>query len=244
MNAPIISKIQRQSALISGIAIIAMTFAAVLATDVTIGKLVVKNDAATTLNNIMESSMTNRLGVFSRLIILICDVFAAWGLYHFFRISNKDLSLITAWFRLVYAAMLAVCIFNLVYVHMLIDEEGISTADSTVKLGEKVMFYLEAFDVMFSVSLIIFGILILLLCYLSIKSEYVPKIFGIVLIIGFVGYTIPNISNLIFPEYNEVMKVVAWIFILPMLGEVALGIWLLVQGLRKKESHSHDDQIF
>jgi hypothetical protein len=235
MNAHIMSTTQRQAALIAGIAIVAMTIAAVLATELTIGELVVENDAAATLNNIMESKMKYRLGVFSWLIILICDVIAAWGLYVFFRITNKDLSLLAAWLRLAYAAMLAVCIFNLVYVHMLIGQTGPSTADSTVKLGEKVMFYLEAFDMMFSVSLIVFGIHIILLGYLSLKSEYVPRMFGIVLIIGFGGYTIPNISNLIFPEYNDFMKVIALIFILPMLGEVALGIWLLVKGINKKE---------
>jgi hypothetical protein len=78
---------------------------------------------------------------------------------------------------------------------MLIDETKLSTADSIVKLGEKVTFYLNAFDMMFSVSLIIFGIHILLLGYLSLKSEYVPKKFGIVLLIDFGGYAIPNIST-------------------------------------------------
>lgn len=129
---------------------------------------------------------------------------------------------------------------------MLIGQTGLSTADSTGKLGEKVMFYLDAFDMMFSVSLIVFGIHILLLGYLCLKSEYVPKIFGIVLIIGFGGYAIPNISNLKFPEYNDVMKVVTWIFILPMLGEVALGIWLLVIGLRRKQitKRSNDERLY
>src|SRR5210317_1504588 len=106
MNTHIMSTAQLNSALTSGSAIVMMTVAAVMATDVTIGGLVVENDAAATLNNIMESKIKYRLGVFSWLIILICDVIAAWGLYVFFRITNKELSLLTAWFRLVYAAML------------------------------------------------------------------------------------------------------------------------------------------
>jgi hypothetical protein len=34
------------------------------------------------------------------------------------------------------------------------------------------------------------------------------------------------------------MKIVAWIFILPMRGEAALGIWLLVMGDKKKRNPS------
>lgn len=71
---------------------------------------------------------------------------------------------------------------------------------------------------------------------LALKSGYVPKIFGIILIIAFAGYAIINISDLLFPEFKHVMKIVAWIFLLPMLGEVAMGIWLLIKGIKITKS--------
>jgi hypothetical protein len=95
------------------------------------------------------------------------------------------------------------------------------------------MFYLNSFDAMFSFSLIVFIIHILFLCNLSFKSEYIPNIFGIVLIIAFAGYFIVNTSKLIFPEYKDVIQILEYIFLLPMLGEVALGIWLIIIGIRK-----------
>jgi len=158
MNVQDITKTQRQSALISGIAIVVMTIAAVLATDVTLGRLVVENEASATLQNIRASQTTFTAGILSWLIILISDVFAAWGLYVFFRITNKDISLLTAWFRLVYAALLAISIYNLIYVWLLTEQPAPNNANDTVMLAEKVMFYLNAFDTMFSVSLIVFGI--------------------------------------------------------------------------------------
>lgn len=232
---------QRQASIIAGLAIIMMTIAAVMATDVTINSLVVENDATETLRNILASKITFNVGVLSWLIILICDVFAAWGLYLFFKEVSKNLSLLTALFRLVYVAMLAISIFNLIYVYLLIHQPGLSSADMASHFSDKVMFYLHAFDKMFSVSLVVFSIHILFIGYLSLKSEYVPKVLGIILIIAFGGYAIPNISNLVFPEYKDVMKIVEWIFFIPMLGEVVLGLWLLVIGLRKKDIHKYNE---
>ena len=235
MNPHSKSTTLRYSALISGIAIVTMTVAAVMATEVTIGRLVVENDATVTLKNILTYKTTFNVGVLSWLIILISDVFAAWGLYIFLKPVSQNLSLLLAWFRLVYVAMLAVSIFNLVYVHLLIHQPGITSVSSTGPQSEKVMFYLNAFETMFSISLIVFSIHILLLGYLSLKSAYIPKIFGIVLFLAFAGYSITNISKLVFPGLNDIIQIIEWIFFIPMLSEVALGIWLMIIGLRKKD---------
>lgn len=236
MKPSILTENQRKAALAAGIAIITMTIAATIANDITIGKLVVESNATETLKNIQASKITFNVGILCWLIILVSDVIAAWGLYIFFKPVSKNQSLIAAWFRLIYAAMLAMAIFNLVYVHILIHQPVPSAVDLTIQLSRDVMFYLDAFNTTFSFSLIVFGIHILLVGILTLKSGYVPKIFGIILITAFAGYTIINMSNLLFPEYQDAMRVVEWIFLLPMLGEVALGIWLLIKGVKIAQS--------
>jgi len=232
MKPYILSDKQRKAALAAGIAILVMTIAATVANDFTIGNLVVEKNPTETLKNILASKTIFNVGILSWLIILVSDVVAAWGLYIFFKPVSKDLSLMAAWFRLIYAAMLAAAIYNLVYVHILIHQAVPSAADISGQLGRDVLFYLDAFDATWSVSLIVFGIHVLLIGYLALKSGYVPKIFGIILIIAFVGYATIHISNLVFPDSKDAMKIVAWIFLFPMLGEVALGIWLLIKGVK------------
>lgn len=223
---------QRRAALAAGIAIVVMTIAAAVANDITIGKLVVEGNAAETLKNILAAKTTFNIGILCWLIILVSDVVAAWGLYIFLKPVSKNQSLIAAWFRLIYVTILAVAILNLMYVHILIHQPVPSAADLTGQLRREVMFYLDAFDTTWSAGLMVFGIHILLVGLLAFKSGYIPRIFGIILIIAFGGYVIINISNLLFPEFEDVMKIVAWIFLLPMLGEVALGIWLLIKGVK------------
>lgn len=220
----------RKAAIISGVAILIMTVAAVSATDLTIGSLIVKDNAAVTTNNIITSHIIFRVGVFSWLITLICDVLAAWGLYIFLKPVNKDLSLLMAWFRLVYVAILGTALLNYVKVLLLISGENYITAFGTNQFQSQVMLLVNSFGNMWSVGLIVFGLHIAVLGYLAFRSGYIPKAFGILLIIAFAGYVITSLGNLLLPDYDNYKTVLGLIFLPFMLSEVALGLWLLIKG--------------
>ena len=222
----------RKAAIVSGVAIMVMTVAAVVATNLTIGSLIVKDDAVTTTNNIITSEVLLRSGIFSWLIILICDVLAAWGLYIFLKPVNKLLSLLMAWFRLVYAAILGTALLNYVNVLLLISGDDYVSSFGIEKFQSQVMLSLDAFGNMWSIGLLVFGIHIFLLGYLALKSGYIPKIWGILLLIASVGYVITNSAKLLLPAYDDYKTVFELIFIIPMLSEVGLGIWLLIKGIK------------
>jgi len=226
MEGPSVDITLRKTAIISGAAIVVMTLAAVFATDIAMGRLIVPDDAATTINNIQASGMLFRAGIFSWFIVLICDVLIAWGLYLFFKPVNERLSLLGAWFRIVYAAMLGASILHYVEVTTLINE-----ANPEASATGQVWHLIHAFDDTWSLGLMVFGFHILLLGYLVYASGYAPKWLGILLIISFGGYLLINATHLLFPDYENLKSILDWIFILPMIvGEVGLGIWLLYRG--------------
>ena len=222
----------RKAAIVSGVAIMVMTVAAVVATNLTIGSLIVKDDAVTTTNNIITSEVLFRSGIFSWLIILICDVLAAWGLYIFLKPVNKLLSLLMAWFRLVYAAILGTALLNYVNVLLLISGDDYVSSFGIEKFQSQVMLSLDAFGSMWSVGLMVFGLHIFLLGYLAFKSGYIPKVWGVLLLIASFGYVITNSAKLLMPTYDNYKTEFELIFIIPMLSEVGLGIWLLIKGVK------------
>lgn len=216
----------RKVAILTGNAIVIMTVAAVFATDMAIGRLVVPEDATTTISNIQASEMLFRTGVFSWFIVLICDVLIAWGLYLFFKPVNESLSLLSAWFRVVYAAMLGASILN--YGEVITH---INNSNPEALPTDQVWHLLQAFDNTWSIGLMVFGFHILLLGYLVYTSGYAPKWLGVLLIISFGGYLLINATHLLFPGYEKLTSILDWIFILPMIiGEVGLGLWLLIKG--------------
>jgi len=234
MNTDSQSIDQRKAARVAGLAIVVMAIAAVAANDLSINRLVVEGNAAETMRNIASSELLYRFGVFSWLVVLVCDVLAAWGLYIFLKPVNKNLSLLMAWFRIVYVAILGASILNLLHVLPLLDETGYASSFGTGQVQEQVLFYINAFFNSFSLGLVVFGIHILFLGYLLLKSGYRVKILGILLLIAFAGYTLVNVTKLLFPDFERIIEVMNWIFLLPMLSEAVLGIWLLFTRLRVK----------
>ena len=220
----------RQSAITAGWAIVIMTIAAVMATDVTIGPLIVSEDPTATFENIMDHLTLFRVGVLSWIVVLICDIIAAWGLYFYFRPVNIGVSLISAWLRVVYTAMLGASIYNLNSVIELCDTDYHLSNIGYEQLESQTWLFLNSFNSSWSMGLIVFSLHIFFLGYLGFKSNYVPRIISILLIIGSVGYMIIHLSNLLIPQYQDLIDILGWVFILPMLSEVALGIWLLVKG--------------
>ena len=228
----------RKASIIAGVSILIMTIAAIVATDLTIGILVVQHDAEATFNNIKNSEMIFRIGVFSWLVILICDVIAAWGLFEFLKPINRGVSLFMAWFRLVYAAMLAVALVGYNQVLIIIGDTTYSTTFTNNQIYLLVMQSIITFQDMWSWGLIVFGIHIYFLGYLIVKSGYVPKYLGLILQLASLGYVLTNLSGLLLPGYAEIRTTLEWIFIIPMLSEVYLGFWLFIKGRKVEEIQS------
>lgn len=220
----------RTAAVISGIAILAMTIAAIVATNFTIGSLIVIDNPAATTNNLMSGEFLFRVGLSCWMIILISDVIVAWGLYIFLKSVHKDLSLLMAWSRLIYAAVLGAAMINYVNILWLISNNSSVAKSGIDNIHLQVVLLLNSFDNTWSLGLVVFGIHLLLLGYLAYKSKSIPKVFGILLMIAFAGYIIINLGNLLLPDYENYKNIIQFIFIIPMLSEVALGIWLLLMG--------------
>ncbi|MCK5217917.1 DUF4386 domain-containing protein [bacterium] len=223
----------RQAGIVTGVAMLIMAIAATFATDLLIGRLVVPGDAVATFTNIQNAEMVFRGGLLSWLVVLICDVLVAWGLYILLKPVNQSLSLLTAWLRLVYVAMLGTAILNLVVVLSLVSGDNYLAALGADQLQAHVLLFLNAFDSMWSVGLAVFGFHILLLGYLVYKSGYMPKWIGALLLLAFLGYFISHFVSLLIPNFENYEYIIGMIFILPMiLGEVGLGVWLLIKNAK------------
>ena len=224
----------RQAALIAGISILIMAIAAIFAFGHVYEGMVVPADASATAENILNSGSVFRLGIFTWLIILICDILAAWGLYVFFRAANENFSLLTAWFRVVYAAVLGIALYNFVMVLQLLEGDTMLSIFESEEVFAQALVYLQGFEGTWSMGLILFGIHLLLLGWLAFRSGFLPKWISVLLLLAGLGYVVVHTGKMLFPGGEEVISILNMVFMVPMIaGEVGMGIWLLVKGGRK-----------
>jgi len=219
----------RRAALIAGLGLLIMVIAAPFAELFVFPKLIVLDNAVKTIQNIIANKTLFISGIFGYLITFICDIVVAWALYVLLKPVNEDLSLLTSWFRLVYAVISLVALLNLVSVFRLLNNSDYLTLFQQDQLRAKVMFFLRAFRDHWYFGLLFFGIHLLILGYLVIRSKYIPKILGILLIIAGLGYLLTTLKPYLFPGINIDFAMYTYY------GELIFMLWLLIRGSRIKE---------
>ncbi|RCW52024.1 DUF4386 domain-containing protein [Paenibacillus prosopidis] len=222
---------QRKSALAAGTSLIIMALAAFFSFGFVHGSLVVQGDASATFNNIMSSNMLFKAEIFGWIIILILDIVVAWAFYIFLEPINKSLSLLGAWLRLTYSAILGIAIMNLVFVLLLSKGTDYLSSFKIDQLQALTMLFFEAFESIWSIGLIIFGGHLMIVGYIAFKSDSIPKVIGILLLLASIGYIVIHLCQTFLPQYDGVISILNIVFMVPMIaGELGFGIWLLFRG--------------
>ncbi|TYP70545.1 DUF4386 domain-containing protein [Paenibacillus methanolicus] len=221
---------RRMLALTAGVALLAMAAAAAFAYGYAHGRLLAEGDGAATLHNLQAHSWLLRAELFGWLIILVCDIVAAWALYLFLKPVHPGLALLGAWLRLAYASMLGIAVACLIGVLVLTSGE-VDFAD--VQTPSLALAGMRAFDTVWSTGLIVFGVHLLVVGALALRSADIPRVWGILLLIASAGYIATHACGVFFPQYAGIAAGLEAAFTVPMAaGELGFALWLLLRGGR------------
>ena len=192
-------------------------------------KLVISGNNQQTVQNITTHQGLFVAAVFCYLISFIGDVVIAWALYYLLAPVNRAMSLLTAWFQLVYAAMALCGVLNLVMVFRILTVPDYLTVFGPAQLNAQVKLLLGSFRSDWSFGLVLFGIHLILLGYLIYRSGYIPKILGVLLIINGWAWIIDSVQPFLFPKTNLPFLFVAFF------AELIFMAWLLIRGWKIQE---------
>jgi hypothetical protein len=189
----------------------------------------VSGDAATTANKIAASESQFRAGIASSLIVLVADLVVGWALYVYLKPVNRSISLLTAWFRLIYVAVALSAFVGLFSLSKILSG---ATAVELGQLDTLTALSLTLYQYGFNVGFVFFGLHILGLGYLILKSDYVPRVLGVLLIIAALGYQIDSFASLLSSSYaNNDTLFLVFVAVPAIVSELALTLWLLTRGV-------------
>jgi hypothetical protein len=90
-----------------------------------------------------------------------------------------------------------------------------------------VLLFLTAFEDGVLIDYVFFGLHLFFLGYLVFKSGYLPRILGVLLILGSFGYLTNSSTSILFPSYEAIVSQ----FLPPFqIMELVLFLWLLIKG--------------
>lgn len=186
--------------------------------------LEVPGDIATTVNNIAASELMYRLSMVSSLLMNIVSVALVLVLYQLLKPVSKNIATFMVVFLLLGAGIAMLNELNHFAALLL------SGADTvTLFVAEQSQYFVRLFLDMYEygayIAGIFWGLWLFPLGYLIIKSNFIPKILGVLLIIAGVGYVFDSFMLFLAPQYG--INVPDYTFI----GEVTITLWLLIKGV-------------
>jgi Domain of unknown function (DUF4386) len=192
-------------------------------------RLVVPGDAGTTAQNIMASESLFRLGIVSNLLVQIVNVFVVLALYRLLKPVNPTMALLMVVFILLGAPIAMLNELNQFAILFVLRGADYLTGFTSDQLQALVPLFLDLHKYGISIASIFWGLWLFPMGYLVFKSGFLPRILGILLIIGCFGYLIDSFAAFLLP--NNPVSVALFTF----WGEVLFPLWLLIKGVNVEQ---------
>lgn len=179
--------------------------------------LLVPGDATATASNILANEFLFRLSMVSAILTALVTVVTALFLYKILKPVHKNYARLMVVCTLVVAPIAMLNELNNVAVLLLLHGAGQALAEMSL--------FLNLHEYGIQIAGIFWGLWLLPMGYLVFKSNYIPKIIGVLLLIGCLGYLIDFVTFFVFPNFGVVLSGYTW------LGEVLMVFWLLIKGV-------------
>jgi len=186
--------------------------------------LIVLGDAATTVNNIMASESLFRLGIVNDLAAQTVGILLVLFLYKLLKPVSKTQASLMVIFALVGIPIVMLNLLNQFAALLLLSGADYLTVFAADQLQALVMLFLNLDEHGFMIAHIFWGLWLFPMGYLVFKSGYIPRILGVLLIIGGFGYLIDFVTFFFFPSFGPIKM-------FTFIGELLLPLWLLIKGV-------------
>ncbi len=194
-------------------------------------RLIVYGNAAATANNILGSERLFRAGIVCELICAAEFIFLLWVLYRLFGGVNKTHAALMVILGLAFVPIMCVNALNEIAALTLLGRADFLSALGRPQREALAMVFLDLHRYGYVVGWI-FGLWLFPFGVLVVRSGFLPRILGVLLIAAGFGYLADSLTPLLLPGYENLVSRLAAI---PLtLGEPAIILWLLIMGAKDR----------
>jgi hypothetical protein len=217
----------RLKARITGVLYLLTILTGIFAGGFVSGRLVVGGDAAATATNILMHKSLFQLGFAVYLIEMACNVAMTALFYDLLKPAGKSVSLIAAFLGLTGCVIKTFSrVFFIAPLFILGGAHDLSVFSSE-QLQALSLLFLKVNDHGAAIALVFFGYYAILTGYLIVRSTFLPRILGVLSILGGLGW----LSFLYQPLGYRLFPYIA---VLGIVGAASLMLWLLVFGVNEQ----------
>lgn len=191
--------------------------------------LFVPGDATATANHVRASNTLLRLGIASELIISIMLIFAVLALYRLFKGVSEKHALAMATLLLVSVPISLLNVLNDIAALILVSGADFLSVFETRQLDALVLVFLRLHGHGIVVAQIFWGLWLFPYGILVIRSGFIPRVMGVLLMIAGFAYVASSFTSLLLPAYAHLVSQLAMVL---EAGEAPILLWLLIWGAK------------
>jgi Domain of unknown function (DUF4386) len=211
-----------RTARLTGLAYLGLAVCGMVGFLVVRARLHVSDDAAATAANLTASEGLARLGIAADLGTVLTQTFAAIGFLRLFRPVNDLAAGAVAAFGLVNAVVILVATaFSAVALETALTGAPTAAADAQLLYDLKLALW--------SVCGLFFGLWLIPMGWLVLRSGWMPELLGRVLVLGGVGYVLATFARWLLPDVPVLADTLP---LAASVGEFWIVGYLLVRGVR------------
>jgi len=196
-------------------------------------KIIVQDDVLITTQNILDKEFLFRTGIISDLISNIFYMLLVLALYRLLKPINKNTAKLML--ALVIVQIPVVFFMEAFNITSLITVKG--EILQSFELGQRQdlsMLFIKINDYGMLALEMFWGLWLLPFGYLVYRSRFIPRIFGILLIIAGTAYMFDSFTAILFPDIRAYVNKPA--LLLMAVGEISITLWLLIKGIKNNVS--------
>lgn len=216
---------------IAGLVFLALIALGVFAEFYVRQNIYVFNNAEATAANISASPKLFSLGFVSDILMAVAFLFFALLLYPIVKKIQRNSARLMLISVSIAATLLCLTSLNLVGALLLLNGEAYLTAFSQAQLNILATFFLKLHSNGYMIAQVFYGLYLFPLGFIIFKSGLLPKVIGVLLMLGCIGDFIDFFRFFLFPEIDSLL--LQNITLPADLGEFSMCLWLLIAGVRQ-----------
>jgi hypothetical protein len=187
------------------------------------------SDPAATAANLQAHELLYRSGLAAHVLVTVTNVPLALLFYELFKSVNRRLALLDAFFILVATAIEAAGILGQFAPLVLLGDGAHTSALPPAQLQALAHLTSSFAHLDYTIYTVFFGLDILLMSYLLLRSGFVPRMIGVLLAVDGLAYLVYSFTDILAPGLAS--HLTPWVQLPAPLAEGALSLWLLAFGV-------------
>ena len=200
-------------------------------------QLFTPSDPAQIIKNIAASGALVRAGIANDLITIAANAVLSVALYFILKPVKKNAALVAVFWWLLECSVATIVTLNILAVLFLVSGRGTLPGVTNVQLDTLAPVLISVDRAGNRIAAIFFGLGSVLFCYLWFKSRFIPRVLAAWGILSSLLPILAPLATVMVPGFDLPLRR-ARSGIPIIIFEVLLGLWLLLKGVRAKESKS------